>query len=205
VIITHDKRRRCRIVLIGTLVGVGALAALTYIGTQYLRPVSVNVTPGAIVRPLQSKTNDVKYGLPVRLIIPKINVDAHILYMGVTAAGDMDVPADLENVGWYKYGPHPGDTGSAVIAGHLEGVKDLGVFIGLDKLQKGDDISILDDKGATTNFVVRESRAYPQKERPSEIFHSDTGAHLNLITCTGIWNNTTKRYSQRLVVFADKS
>jgi LPXTG-site transpeptidase (sortase) family protein len=187
------------------VVAIGVLAALSYIGMRYAHPPLAKVAARVTVSPAQSKTSDVKYGLPVRLTIPTINVDAHILYMGLTAAGDMDVPADLENVGWYKYGPHPGDTGSAVIAGHLEGVKDLGVFIDLGKLHKGDDISVLDDKGVTTKFVVSGLKAYPQKDRPNEIFHSDAGSHLNLITCTGIWNNTTKRYSQRLVVFADKS
>jgi LPXTG-site transpeptidase (sortase) family protein len=186
------------------MVIVVTAAALLYLGLQRAHQ-PLAKTPPPVMNQTSPTTKDMKYGLPLRLIIPKINVDANILYMGLTPTGDMDVPADLVNVGWYKFGPHPGDKGSAVIAGHLEGVKDLGVFIDLDKLQKGDILSTLDDKGVTTTFAVRELKTYPQKDRPSEIFHSEDGAHLNLITCTGIWNNTTKRYSQRLVVFADKT
>lgn len=201
-IISRNKQRRRSLFIIALII-VGAGAALAYVGLQRINPPQARKSVPVVSK--KSTTKDVKYGLPVKLIIPKIHVDANVLYMGLTQTGDMDVPADLVNVGWYKYGPHPGDVGSAVIAGHLEGYKDLGVFIDLIKLQKGDNLTILDDRGVTTTFVVRESKSYPQKDRPSEIFHSEDGAHLNLITCTGIWNNTTKRYSERLVVFADKT
>lgn len=202
-IITRNKQRR-RLLLVGALVTIGLVGVIAYLSMPRAHPELARISTSS-VSPKPATTKDMKYGLPVRLSIPKIHVDASILYMGLTPAGDMDVPADLVNVGWYKYGPHPGDVGSAVIAGHLEGYKDLGVFIDLIKLQKGDTLSILNDKGVTTTFVVRELKSYPQKDRPSEIFHSEDGVHLNLITCTGIWNNTTKRYSERLVVFADKA
>ena len=202
-IIPPNKQRR-RTLLVIALAIIGTAGVLTYLGLQRAHP-PLTQESSSTVNHKPPTTKDMKYGLPLRLVIPKIKVDATILYMGLTQTGDMDVPTDLVNVGWYKFGPHPGDKGSAVIAGHLEGVKDLGVFIDLDKLQKGDTLSTLDDKGAMTTFTVRELKTYPQKDRPSEIFHSEDGAHLNLITCTGIWNNTTKRYSQRLVVFADKT
>ncbi len=145
-------------------------------------------------------------GLLPRLQIPKLKVDAHILYMGLTKAGDMDVPLNIKDVGWYKYGPHPGDNGSAVIAGHLDGLKgEAGVFVDLKKLQIGDSVLIVDNKGQTTAFVVRETRTYNQTENPGEIFNSSDGAHLNLITCTGAWDKTHHSFSKRLVVFADKS
>lgn len=202
-IINRNKQRR-RLLLVGALVIIGLVGVIAYISMPRAHP-ELTRKSTSNVSPKPATTKDMKYGLPVRLTIPRIHVDAPILYMGLTPTGDMDVPADLVNVGWYKYGPHPGDVGSAVIAGHLEGYKDLGVFIDLIKLQKGDTLSILNDRGVTTTFAVRELKSYPQKDRPSEIFHSEDGAHLNLITCTGVWNNTTKRYSERLVVFADKA
>ena len=117
----------------------------------------------------------------------------------------MDVPTEVVNAGWYKYGAHPGDEGSAVIGGHLNGVRgEPGVFLDLTKLQVGDNFSVLDDTGKNTLFVVRQIRTYGQNEQPDEVFHSQGGAHLNLITCTGSWNRSEKRFSKRLVVFADK-
>lgn len=124
--------------------------------------------------------------------------------MGLTKDGDMDVPPDLINVGWYKYGTKPGSIGSAVIAGHLEGTKDLGVFINLETLRAGDIVNVRNDRDETISFVVRKTLSYKQDERPTEIFHKTDGVYLNLITCSGIWSNSQKRYSHRLVVFTEK-
>lgn len=145
-----------------------------------------------------------KFGLPLRLLIPKLKVDAPISYMGLTANGEMDVPPDLINVGWYKFGTKPGEQGSAVIAGHLEGTEDLGVFIDLDKLRAGDIVTVHNDRDENVSFSVRETKLYKQDERPNEIFNKTDGRYLNLITCAGTWDNMKKRYSHRLVVFADK-
>ncbi|MFA6338694.1 MAG: class F sortase [Candidatus Paceibacterota bacterium] len=150
--------------------------------------------------------NNTKVALPVRLQIPKINVDAFVEYIGLTAQGDMDVPKGPTNVAWYNLGPRPGEIGSAVISGHY-GWKDniLAVFDNLYKLQKGDQIYIEDEKGIITTFVVRESRLYDTKANATEVFSSSDGkAHLNLITCEGVWDKVSKSYSRRLVVLADK-
>lgn len=146
-------------------------------------------------------------GLPVRLKIPKINVDAAVDPMGTTPSGAMEIPSGSKNVGWYKFGPHPGDNGSAVIDGHYGRWKngEGSVFDDLNNLEKGDILYIDDEKGATTTFVVRESRKYDPNADASDIFESSDGkAHLNLITCEGIWDKASKSYSQRLVVFTDK-
>ncbi len=149
---------------------------------------------------------DLNRGLPVRLQIPKIKVDATIVYLGLTTAGDMAVPPNAEDVGWYKYGPLPGNKGSAVIDGHVVGSRgQSAVFIDLKKLQKGDSLLVIDDQGRTASFVVRETRPYGQNQYPGEVFNASDGAHLNLITCSGDWDTTQHRYLERLVVFADKS
>jgi LPXTG-site transpeptidase (sortase) family protein len=123
--------------------------------------------------------------------------------MGLTASGDMEAPKTNEDSGWYKYGPHPGNTGSAVIAGHL-GVGSRAVFTQLGMLTKGDIVSVTDDRGQTVSFIVTHTRTYAYNTEPSEVFTSSTGAHLNLITCNGDWDATKRTYSERLVVFTDK-
>lgn len=143
--------------------------------------------------------------LPVRLRIPKINVDAAIEGMGVTAQGDMDSPDGPENAGWYKLGPRPGEIGSAVIDGHF-GWKDNkpAVFDKLHTLKKGDQILVEDDAKITYTFVITELRTFGPNDDATQVFRStDNVAHLNLITCQGTWNKDLKGYSTRLVVFAD--
>ena len=93
-----------------------------------------------------------------------------------------------------------------MITGHINWYYGVtGVFANLHKLRVGDKISVLDNKGALISFVVRESRIYDATAIASEVFISNDGkAHLNLITCEGIWDRGTQQYSKRLVVFADK-
>jgi LPXTG-site transpeptidase (sortase) family protein len=143
-------------------------------------------------------------GLPVRLIIPAINVDANIQQVGITSEGDMEVPSNTVDVGWFKLGSRPGEKGSAVISGHVDGKNgEVAVFTNLDKLKKGDKLYIQDDKGTTTSFVVRESRTYTPGYA-EEVFSLNDSAHLNLVTCDGVWDKNKKIYTKRLVLFTDE-
>ena len=127
-----------------------------------------------------------RLNLPARLMIPKIKIEAKILYMGLTKGGAMDTPTNINDVGWYKYGALPGSKGTAVISGHIDGLRgEPGVFSALDQLRADDRLSVVDSSGRITNFVVREAKIYGQNEQPAEVFNSSEGAHLNLITCTG--------------------
>jgi len=174
---------------------------------------SIFFTKGFLANPILSVKNPVpqvsrqtRAELPVRIVIPAINVDAMIEYVGLTPQGAMGVPAGPTSTAWFDLGPRPGEVGSAVIAGH-EGWKGgiRAVFDDLYQLRKGDKVYIEDEKGATTTFVVREIQRYDQNGNASDVFSSnDGGAHLNLVTCEGIWNAAKKSYSDRLVVFTDR-
>jgi LPXTG-site transpeptidase (sortase) family protein len=196
---SHRKRTLIILIIIVCLAG-----AFLYLFTLYKKTRTVEPGPVAPAQANQRTATNATFGLPMRLQIPAIGVDANITYMGLTPTGEMDVPPDLVNVGWYKLGTKPGEVGSAVIAGHLEGTEDLGVFMNLIKLQVGDKINIRNDRDELIVFNVREMKTYRQDERPAEIFNRTDGSYLNLITCSGTWNNAKKRYSHRYVVFADK-
>lgn len=164
----------------------------------------------AHARPHKSKVvtaGKVQYGIPVRLKIAKISVDAALDHVGLTPQGALGVPKGPANAGWYELGPRPGETGSAVIDGHFGYENHIpAVFDNLHTLQKGDSLSVEDDKGALITFVVRELRTYGEHDDATEVFRSADGkAHLNLITCQGVWNEAQKSYANRLVVFADKA
>jgi sortase A len=152
------------------------------------------------------KQEELDPALPVRFRIPKINIDAAVERVGLTPEGDMDAPKGPASVAWYSQGPHPGEQGSAVVAGHFGWIDDIpAVFDNLHTLQPGDHVYVEDEKGATITFVVREFRMYNPNEEAVNVFGSNDGkAHLNLITCQGVWNKDQKSYSTRLVVFADQ-
>lgn len=145
-------------------------------------------------------------GLPVRLKIPSINVDSLIEDAFVSADGRMDIPIGSVNVAWFALGPYPGQVGSAVIGGHY-GIKNgvPFVFYNLDQVKIGDKISITNDKNETISFVVKSIKSFDRNADATTVFTSDDGlAHLNLITCEGVWNKINDNYPLRLVVFADK-
>jgi len=147
-----------------------------------------------------------KIGLPIRIEIPKININTTFEHVGLTTDGAMDIPKGPAEVGWYDLGPRPGEIGSAIVAGHFGWKNGIpAVFDHLDRLEKGDKLYVDDENGVRTTFVVRESRTYDQNADASNVFVAGDGnAHLNLITCQGVWNKNQKSYSKRLVVFTDK-
>jgi LPXTG-site transpeptidase (sortase) family protein len=137
------------------------------------------------------------------LIIPKIGVDAVIKDMGITLDGVMAVPNNTVDVGWFSLGTRPGQTGSAVIGAHNELNSKLGVFAHLSELKVGDTLSVVDVDGISISFIVRKIHTYSATDTNSGIFQSTNGVHLNLVTCSGAWNPSTKTHTTRLVVFTD--
>ncbi|MEK7089564.1 MAG: class F sortase, partial [Patescibacteria group bacterium] len=150
-----------------------------------------------------------KNGSPIRITIPKLNVDAKFQYNGLKSDGTMEIPNNVVDVGWFTGSARPGEKGVAVVTGHVAQIlggilTKPGVFKNLNELRAGDTIYVTNDKGATTTFVVRESRLYdPLADATSVFTAKDNGSHLNLITCEGTWNAAKQSYSQRLVVFTD--
>jgi sortase A len=197
--------QRQRVVLFILLLIAFAPAPLAI---YYLR-FAPNGDSAAVVTPAQTaditETSDkAKPGVPLRLKIPKINVDAAIDHVGLTSTGDLDVPKSFSSTGWYKGGVRPGEAGSAVIDGHFINGEPA-VFNNLQNLQKGDELYVEDESGSLIKFIVRGSRLYLPNENAAAVFYSDDGKErLNLITCQGTWDRHQQDYTTRLVVFADK-
>lgn len=138
-----------------------------------------------------------------RLKITRIGVDAVIKDMGLTSDNAMAVPDNVFDVGWYSLGTRPGEIGTAVIGAHNELHSRAGVFANLNKLKKGDILSVVDAKGVSVSFMVRDIKVYDAIDTSTEIFQSESGSHLNLITCSGAWDPQTKSSKERLVIFTD--
>lgn len=147
-----------------------------------------------------------KIGVPLRLKIPSIAVDAMIEKVTVAADGSMGVPKDILNVGWYGPGTRPGDIGSAVIDGHVNWFHGAtAVFVDLHKVKVGDSMTVEDSEGAVVSFVIRNIKTLDAAADSTNVFTSSDGkAHLNLVTCSGAWDKRSQQYVTRLVIFADK-
>lgn len=152
-----------------------------------------------------SGSQEGQVSLPQTLRIPKINVVANVEQVGLDEKGNMDVPKDSDNVGWYKLGYKPGEKGNAVFAGHYD--KETGapaVFWDISKLESGDKIIVVDAQGKERTFIYKKTAKYPYNDFPiKEVFGDAEKPMLNLITCQGEWDSTSKNYSDRLVVSAE--
>ncbi|MGN7408935.1 MULTISPECIES: class F sortase [unclassified Sporosarcina] len=142
--------------------------------------------------------------IPVTLEIPAIGVKSDIENVGELENGQMGVPEGVDNVGWFEPGTLPGNSGSSVMAGHIDSLTGPAVFYKLDKLKKGDEVVVRDADGKSLTFIVTKTEKYPRKNAPiEEIFGFSYGSRLNLITCTGEFNRKAKTHEERLVVYTE--
>jgi len=163
----------------------------------------VEIARAASLPPIDSTE---RIGIPTRIRIPRLGIDAAVESVGLTADGAMGVPSRPLDAGWYSPGPRPGESGNAVIDGHVDwyGGQD-GAFKDLKDARPGDAVEVVDDAGTVVSFVVRESRTYAAAADATDVFVSTDGtSRLNLITCGGAWDKRTGMYAERLVVFADR-
>jgi len=144
-------------------------------------------------------------GMPVTIIIPKMQTNAPVVPVGTDFEGKMTMPEDWEKTAWFSGAGSfkPGEKGNAVIAGHLDTIYGtLGQFYNLNLLTPGDDVFVQDSLGVTRHFVVTDKQTYDFDKAPlTDIFGMSDEKHLNLITCTGWYNAALHNYTQRLVVY----
>ncbi len=142
--------------------------------------------------------------IPVALRIPAIDVAAPVSPAGVEANGDMEVPGNVTEVGWYKFGPAPGEPGSAVLAAHVDLARQgPGVFFNLRTLEPGDVILVDFDDGTTESYRVQARTIYEKTELPIDTIFSRGGPPvLTLITCGGGFNRNVGSYDSNVVVYA---
>ncbi|MDB5224979.1 MAG: hypothetical protein JWO43_601 [Candidatus Adlerbacteria bacterium] len=138
-------------------------------------------------------------GIPTRLKIPSINMNVRVISVGLNNKGEMAVPdGDTNDVGWYKNGTLPGDTGSAVFDAHV-----FAAFAPLAKLAVGSSIYVTTEQGATLHFIVEETKTYALKDVSADhLFNRTDAKRLNLITCAGQLTPDHSTYDHRLIVYA---
>lgn len=142
---------------------------------------------------------------PVRLLIPKISVDAPFTDLAIGRDGQLEAPpaADVNLVGWYAKGASPGETGTSIIAGHVDTATSPAVFASLARLTKGDTFQVVRADGTRAAFLVDGAESFAKDRFPDERVYGDTDrALVRLITCAGDYDRAKKDYTQNLVVFA---
>lgn len=139
---------------------------------------------------------------PVSIAIEDIEVvDATIIPVGVNPDQTFEVPP-ADQVGWYRFGPTPGEEGSAVLAAHIafDGVD--GVFRHLADVEVGAVVVVGYDDGTSQRYRIDSVTDYFKEELPAELFARDGDSQLALITCGGTFNPQLRSYESNTVVVA---
>jgi hypothetical protein len=142
---------------------------------------------------------------PVRLTVPARGVDAAVDAVGVEPDGQMTIPAEVDRVGWYRFGATPGEAGSAVIAGHVDSrTQGLGAMAPLRTAEPGDEVLVTDATGQTVPWRVVSRELLSKQALPLDRLFSREGApRLTLITCGGPFLPELGSYRDNVVVVAE--
>ena len=142
---------------------------------------------------------------PVRLAVPARGVDPAVDPVGVEPDGQMAIPADVDRVGWYRFGPAPGDDGSAVIAGHVDDRdQGLGAMAPLRDATVGDEVVVTDAAGTPSRWRVVSREVIQKQVLPLDrLFAREGPPRLTLITCGGPFLAEFGSYRDNVVVVAE--
>jgi len=154
---------------------------------------------------LQPTTTTPPLPNPVGLRIDALGVDAPIGQYGVDErTGQMAVPDNVTEIGWYRFGAKPGDPGSAVLAAHVDlAGSGPGVFFELGSLDVDERVFVAYEDGTERAFRVVARATYDKEELPLDVIFSREGPPvLTLITCGGGFNRSVARYDSNIVVYA---
>jgi hypothetical protein len=200
--------RRARVVLTDAAIVALTLAGLAVLASSRL---DARGTPPIHVRgdlrPAQVSARiahtNVPRGAPATLVVPTIGVHARLVRLGLNPDGTLEVPADYSVAGWYALGPRPGQTGAAVIAGHVDSRAGPAVFYRLGELHPGSLVRVVWADGRDVRFTVYAIREFAKTAFPTELVYGRTRApELRLLTCGGEFDSATGHYLDNVVVFA---
>ena len=142
---------------------------------------------------------------PRRLVIARLGVAMPVLPAGLTSGGQMALPDHPQQVGWYRYGPQPGDaSGSVVLGGHVDSRADgIGPLAALGRLERGDRIVVQQAAGRQV-YRVRSVQLISKRALPvAALFDRSGPAALRILTCGGPYDPSRGGYRDNLVVTAE--
>lgn len=142
---------------------------------------------------------------PVEVEVPRIGAKSSLVEVGLNADQTIEVPPVDQpmQAAWYRLGPKPGETGPAVLLGHVDGNKEPGIFYRLREVVENDQILVTDQAGRSRTFVVYRTAQVPKDTFPTdEVYGDTTGPELRVITCGGSFDTAANSYRDNTIVFA---
>jgi hypothetical protein len=142
---------------------------------------------------------------PVRLVIPRLGVNAPIKSVGLDKQGAIEVPpvSAMNLVGWYRSGPTPGEAGPAIVLGHKDTRSGSAVFTRLEEIRNGDVIEVHRKDGVIAVFTVGGLEQTGKSVFPTQrVYGESPNPQLHVITCGGTYDYTTGHYTDNVIAYA---
>lgn len=145
--------------------------------------------------------------IPVSVHIPDLSVKSDVVPVGVDSDNNVEVPDDIQEIGWYAFAAGPMDPqGSIVLVGHRDGVESgQGAFYGIDQLEPGDSVVLRTSESSRIRFVVEDAQSVTKErfaELASDVFSTTGTKRLILITCGGEYVKADGGYQENVLVTA---
>lgn len=179
----------------------------------YIFKKPVESSPNSVVtistdKPDESKKNADEYNWqgapedPKKIVIEKLNVDSYVQKMGVDQNMQIAVPSNIHLAGWFVDSVQPGKNGLSIIAGHVSGPTQDGVFKQLNQLEKGDSFKVELGNGKILNYKVIDNTDVKVEDSANILFSQDPNvkSQVNLITCGGEFDKSQDQYQNRIIV-----
>ncbi len=156
-----------------------------------------------------------------RILIPKYDVDAPMITLGLDENNVMESPDEPCDVAWYDFTSRPGFGSNAVFSGHVDwynlgsqgcrcdspggcGGAGPAVFWYLKDMVRGDLIEVRLQDGTLYQYQVIAKRQVSGTSDFREIVSSTEKEIVTLITCGGSFNQDTRHYNDRVVIQAER-
>jgi sortase (surface protein transpeptidase) len=210
------KRRYCDFPKRGAAAWV--LAIIAFFGGGVLLATYAGVTPkpttpNAIALPAEPTQRPPPTGIkplprsvPVSIEISSIKVNAPVGSLGTAADGTVEVPPlNKPNLtGWYRGSVTPGQTGNAVILGHVDSHSvGAAVFYHLGDLRPGDLVNVTRTDRSVAVFRVYGVASFAKSKFPTTLVYGpNPKPGLRLVTCGGAYNAKRHEYVTNVVAVA---
>lgn len=178
--------------VVALVLGAGALFLL--LPEREQGPAAATATTSTPPAPTTSAARplvDGPVGVPTRIEIADLGIDAPVTEVGTTPENAQEVPSALDETGWWRDGAVPGAPGNAVIVGHTASV-DEAVFDPLVDAEVGDEVLVTGSEG-TIAFTVERSDTVPVADFgdvAADVYRAGGASGLVLMTC-GDWNGNS--------------
>ena len=140
---------------------------------------------------------------PTTMRLPAQDIAGKVIQLGLQPNGEMAVPQNGTDTGWFSKSPTPGELGPSIVVGHVTWQGKRGVFFDLGATKPGQRVEVDRADGTTAVFQVDAVEQYPKAKFPTQkVYGATDRAELRLITCGGVYDGDAQTHLDNIVVFA---